>query len=182
MAGATSLRNGIRWWAITRRPLRGHEMDGIYYNGGSWMRIEVCGYVAGKLHGWQTSRSRDRKPALGRNSYRSGISHEPGIPRHGSHASKFWISSRICVEHFRLPSSGTRGPANSRNGSRRLSALPPRVLSRFPSVQSSQSTRVSVAELSSSSRQSDSSMATRFFGLASVHFSGIRMKWLALPF
>ena len=30
-----------------------HNMDGIYYNGGSWMRIEVCGYVAGKLHGWQ---------------------------------------------------------------------------------------------------------------------------------
>jgi hypothetical protein len=27
-------------------------MDGIYYNGGSWMRIEVCGYVTGKLHGW----------------------------------------------------------------------------------------------------------------------------------
>jgi hypothetical protein len=29
-----------------------HAMDGIYYNGGSWMRIEICGYVAGKLHGW----------------------------------------------------------------------------------------------------------------------------------
>ena len=28
------------------------NMDGIYYNGGSWMRIEICGYVAGKLHGW----------------------------------------------------------------------------------------------------------------------------------
>ena len=27
-------------------------MDGIYYNGGSWMRIEVCGYVTGQLHGW----------------------------------------------------------------------------------------------------------------------------------
>jgi hypothetical protein len=27
--------------------------DGVYYNGGSWMRIEICGYVAGKLHGWQ---------------------------------------------------------------------------------------------------------------------------------
>ncbi len=27
--------------------------DGIYYNGGSWMRIEVCGYVTGKFHGWQ---------------------------------------------------------------------------------------------------------------------------------
>jgi hypothetical protein len=29
-----------------------HGMDGIYYNGGSWMRIEICGYVTGKLHGW----------------------------------------------------------------------------------------------------------------------------------
>jgi hypothetical protein len=29
-----------------------HNMDGIYYNGGSWMRVEICGYVAGKLHGW----------------------------------------------------------------------------------------------------------------------------------
>lgn len=29
-----------------------HYMDGIYYNGGSWLRIEICGYVAGKLHGW----------------------------------------------------------------------------------------------------------------------------------
>jgi hypothetical protein len=27
--------------------------DGVYYNGGSWMRIEVCGYVTGKLHRWQ---------------------------------------------------------------------------------------------------------------------------------
>ena len=26
--------------------------DGIYYNGGSWMRSEICGYVTGKLHGW----------------------------------------------------------------------------------------------------------------------------------
>ena len=26
--------------------------DGIYYNGGSWMRVEVCGYITGKLHGW----------------------------------------------------------------------------------------------------------------------------------
>jgi hypothetical protein len=25
----------------------------VYYNGGSWMRLEVCGYVTGKLHGWQ---------------------------------------------------------------------------------------------------------------------------------
>ena len=31
----------------------GKALDGVYYNGGSWMRIEVCGYVTGKLHGWQ---------------------------------------------------------------------------------------------------------------------------------
>ena len=29
------------------------EMDGVYYNGGSWMRIEICGYVLGKKHGWK---------------------------------------------------------------------------------------------------------------------------------
>jgi hypothetical protein len=30
----------------------GKAADGIYYNGGSWMRVEICGYVTGKLHGW----------------------------------------------------------------------------------------------------------------------------------
>ena len=29
--------------------------DGIYYNGGSWMRVEICGYVTGKLHGWKSA-------------------------------------------------------------------------------------------------------------------------------
>lgn len=29
-----------------------HNMDGVYYNGGSWLRLEVCGYITGKLHGW----------------------------------------------------------------------------------------------------------------------------------
>jgi hypothetical protein len=33
-----------------------HGMDGIYYNGGSWMRIEICGYAAGMLHGWKPAR------------------------------------------------------------------------------------------------------------------------------
>ena len=32
-----------------------HAMDGIYYNGGSWMRIEICGYVTGHLHGWNAA-------------------------------------------------------------------------------------------------------------------------------
>ncbi len=33
-----------------------HGTEGIYYNGGSWMRIEVCGYVAGLLHGWKSAK------------------------------------------------------------------------------------------------------------------------------
>ncbi len=33
----------------------GMAADGIYYNGGSWMRIEICGYVTGKFHGWRKS-------------------------------------------------------------------------------------------------------------------------------
>src|ERR1700739_1529614 len=31
------------------------DMDGIYYNGGSWMRIEICGYITGMLHGWSSA-------------------------------------------------------------------------------------------------------------------------------
>ena len=31
----------------------GKAADGVYYNGGSWMRVEICGYVTGKLHGWK---------------------------------------------------------------------------------------------------------------------------------
>ena len=27
--------------------------DGMYYNGGSWMRAEYCGYVVGLRHGWK---------------------------------------------------------------------------------------------------------------------------------
>jgi hypothetical protein len=27
--------------------------DGMYYNGGSWMRAEYCAYVVGKRHGWK---------------------------------------------------------------------------------------------------------------------------------
>ena len=32
--------------------------NGIYYNAGSWMREEVCGYVAGMKHGWKPARQR----------------------------------------------------------------------------------------------------------------------------
>lgn len=32
--------------------------NGIYYNAGSWMREEICGYVAGLKHGWKKAYSR----------------------------------------------------------------------------------------------------------------------------
>lgn len=54
-------REGWRYFTESWHPMAsdsyaesyaGHAMDGVYYNGGSWMRIEICGYIAGKLHGW----------------------------------------------------------------------------------------------------------------------------------
>jgi len=62
LVGLTDQEPGWRYFSDTWHPMVGnqhaarykqHEMDGIYYNGGSWMRIEICGYVAGKLHGWK---------------------------------------------------------------------------------------------------------------------------------
>jgi len=32
--------------------------NGVYYNAGSWMREEICGYIAGKKHGWKPARKR----------------------------------------------------------------------------------------------------------------------------
>ncbi len=62
LIGLTDQGQGWRYFSDTWHPMVGnqhaarykeHEMDGIYYNGGSWVRIEICGYVAGKLHGWK---------------------------------------------------------------------------------------------------------------------------------
>ena len=51
-----------------------HAMDGVYYNGGSWMRIEICGYIAGKLHGWK-----DAEKAI-RNRMWAEINSAPDFP------------------------------------------------------------------------------------------------------
>jgi hypothetical protein len=54
-------KDGWRYASESWHPMVGNEhasryledrMDGVYYNGGSWLRIEICGYVTGKLHGW----------------------------------------------------------------------------------------------------------------------------------
>jgi hypothetical protein len=60
--GLQASASGWRYFSETFHPLiseqhaaeyRNHKKDGVYYNGGSWMQIEICNYVAGKLHGWQ---------------------------------------------------------------------------------------------------------------------------------
>jgi len=51
-----------------------HRKDGMYYNGGSWMQIEICGYVAGKLHGWKRA---DKAIA---NRLWAEIHTDPGFP------------------------------------------------------------------------------------------------------
>jgi hypothetical protein len=62
LIGLTRQGSGWRYASESWHPMVGnehasryseHRMDGIYYNGGSWMRIEVCGYATGKLHGWK---------------------------------------------------------------------------------------------------------------------------------
>ena len=61
LIGITEDGKGWRYASDTWHPMirdsyaanyANYRMDGIYSNGGSWMRIEICGYVAGKLHGW----------------------------------------------------------------------------------------------------------------------------------
>ena len=35
--------------------------NGVYYNAGSWLREEICGYVAGLKHGWKDAEMRIKK-------------------------------------------------------------------------------------------------------------------------
>ena len=65
LIGLPEKYSGWRYFTETWHPMisdsfassyANHGMDGIYYNGGSWMRIEICGYVAGMLHGWKPAR------------------------------------------------------------------------------------------------------------------------------
>jgi hypothetical protein len=87
-------------------------MDGVYYNGGSWMRIEICGYVAGMLHGW----SRAKKAIANRLWAEINISPdyptsqeylatEPAYPFFGYHRVFAWNSFVLQALEF----AGLRG-------------------------------------------------------------------------
>ena len=94
-----------------------HSADGIYYNGGSWMRIEICGYVTGKLHGWK------RAPKAIANRLWAEINVAPEFPTSQEYLATdcgqpiFWLSSGICLELFHLAGAGTSGPKKSQHES-----------------------------------------------------------------
>ncbi len=70
--------------------------DGQYYNGGSWMRNEVCAYVAGKKHGWEPAEERIRTRMLAEINlnYDEPFSHEI-IPMDLSQPGCWWPSARV---------------------------------------------------------------------------------------
>ncbi|MBN2763619.1 MAG: hypothetical protein JXR41_11050 [Bacteroidales bacterium] len=70
--------------------------DGQYYNGGSWMRNEICAYVAGMKHGWEPAGERIRKRMLAEINlkYDEPFSHE-FIPMDLSQPGCWWPSARV---------------------------------------------------------------------------------------
>ncbi|MBN2347802.1 MAG: hypothetical protein JXJ22_03130 [Bacteroidales bacterium] len=70
--------------------------NGQYYNGGSWMRNEICAYVAGKKHGWGPAEERIKKRMLAEIylNYNEPFSHEI-IPMDLSQPNCWWPSARV---------------------------------------------------------------------------------------
>jgi len=93
-----------------------HAMDGIYYNGGSWMRIEICGYVAGKLHGWNGARK-----AIA-NRLWAEINISPDFPTSQEYLATdpahpfFWLPSGFRLEFIHPSGTGASGPSFPGNG------------------------------------------------------------------
>ena len=70
--------------------------NGIYYNAGSWMREEICGYVAGMKHGWKPAEKRikNRLKAEITLNYDEPFSHE-FLPYDLSVPGCWWPSTRV---------------------------------------------------------------------------------------
>lgn len=70
--------------------------NGIYYNAGSWMREEICGYVAGMKHGWKPAEKRikDRLTAEITLNPDEPFSHE-FLPYDLSVPACWWPSTRV---------------------------------------------------------------------------------------
>lgn len=70
--------------------------NGQYYNGGSWMRNEICAYVVGKKHGWKPADERIKKRMLAEINlnYEEPFSHEI-IPMDLTQPNCWWPSARV---------------------------------------------------------------------------------------
>ncbi len=85
--------------------------DGFYYNGGSWMRPEYCGYVVGQRHGWSKAK------ALMENRAWAEINLNPQwpyskefIPTNWTTTDSWWQSTRgLCWNVFILMANEVAG-------------------------------------------------------------------------
>ncbi|SNR69509.1 hypothetical protein [Lutibacter flavus] len=95
--GVSNYKNGAR--------------DGMYYNGGSWMRAEYCGYVVGLRHGWK------KAEALMENRAWAEINLNPNwpyskefIPTKWETTDSWWPSTRgLCWNVFILMANEVAG-------------------------------------------------------------------------
>lgn len=95
--GTTNYKNGAR--------------DGVYYNGGSWMRAEYCAYVVGLKHGW------DKAEILMENRAWAEINLHPEwpfskefIPTKWTTTDTWWPSTRgLCWNVFILMANEVAG-------------------------------------------------------------------------
>jgi hypothetical protein len=85
--------------------------EGVYYNGGSWMRPEYCAYVVGVKHGWEKAHS------LMENRVWAEINLNPGwpfskefIPTKWTTTDTWWSSTRgLCWNVFILMANEVAG-------------------------------------------------------------------------
>lgn len=95
-----------RYFTDDTKPCDGHFVwpNGVYYNGASWMREEICAYAAGIRHGWQDgqTRIRERMQAEIDVKWDEPFSHE-FIPTDLSVPGCWWPSTRVfCWNVFAL--------------------------------------------------------------------------------
>jgi uncharacterized protein Usg len=87
------------------------DRDGFYYNGGSWLMAEYCGYVAGLKHGW------DKAEKMMQNRLWAEVNLNPQmpyskefIPTQYTSTDTWWLSSRgLCWNVFILMANEVAG-------------------------------------------------------------------------
>lgn len=86
------------FFTMENKPFSPHMFwqNGIYYNAGSWMREEVCGYIAGLKHGWKDAEKRikDRLTAEITTHPDQPFSHE-FLPYDLTVTDCWWPSTRV---------------------------------------------------------------------------------------